>query len=74
MDKDNKKLDIKAVIKIAVAVLIVCLAWQIVAPLIGLSVHIITSIIALLLRIAILAVLVMFGVEVVKALKNKKMK
>lgn len=73
MDKNNKKLDIKAVIKIAVAVLIVCLAWQIVAPIIGLGVHIITSIIALLLRIAIVAVLLLFGVEVVKTLKNKKM-
>lgn len=74
MSKDNRNLDTKAVIKIVIAVLVVCLAWQIVAPIIGLGVHIITSIIALLLRIAIVAVLVMLGVEVVKALKNKKMK
>lgn len=73
MSKDNRNLDTKAVIKIVIAVLVGCLAWQIVAPIIGLGVHIITSIIALLLRIAIVAVIILFGVEVVKTLKNKKM-
>lgn len=67
----KNNVDINKIIKIVVIILAICLAWQIVSPLIGFGVYIVSNILSLLIKLGVIAIIVLVVAKLVNDKKNK---